>query len=616
MSNGDRRDQLSEREDGFTLVELIVAMFVMAIVILAIIGIQASALTTNADSNARQQATSYANEAMEQMRAIPWNVLKKGMSSNYQAASGGDPFVAGDVLTVEGTSIALQVAPSGLSDQDLSQAWPPLFDVTGSHTQVEADGAGRGTEFTVRSYVTRDQAGQDDAYGLAVVVTWDSIRHGNEEITTLFSTAYAPSGGCGDLNNAPFLASCQALYYSQASSGNVVFTASATSLPENEEDPALPRPLFESSPFHQIQVGTSSTVAHTSSQQTTTATALGQYGGVRWNDDDTDNQPEDFGWLEGYEAFSLDASDDDVNPEAAPANPSDITMSANNSSHTIGGGTSGLSLTARADDPRDGTLDASTSLACSVGAGAATIPATQPCASSRMNPASTYSGYLLLNAGSDIVRLGRVQQESGSSVETAWAGRFVEGLAGNGNTGCEVLSGSGCASAGVNRQLGTISVGAIVGSSWDGGDAASGLVTITGYNDSVLAQRGTSQTTTAAQLSRGGSLQYWNGSGYSSLSISPSASGSGTIPEVTWSNALVTVTASGAVSVSRSSDVVDGVDPVCAEEACSVNASTGTVTATINYTVEPTVGDPFILSVKTTLNGSSASASYKEPENA
>ncbi|WP_062078879.1 type IV pilus modification PilV family protein [Demequina globuliformis] len=611
-----QNSRLNRYELGFTLVELIVAMFVMAIVIIAIIGIQASALTTNADSNARQQATSYANEAMEQLRAIPWNVLKKGMASNYQAASGGDSFAPGNVLDVEGTAVALHVAPAGPNDQDLTSAWPPLFDSTGSHSQLKVDAAGRGTEFTVRSYVTVDQAGQDDAYGLAVVVSWDSLKSGAQEVTTLFSTAYAPSGGCGDLNNAPFLASCQALYYSHAASGNVVFSASATTLPENETDPALPRPLFGSSPFHQIQVGTASTSAQSSSQQTTSATALGQYGGVRWNDDDTNNQPETFGWLEGYEAFSVAASNDDVSPEAPPANPTDVVMSANNSSHTIGGGLTGLRLEGRSDDPRDGWLDASTTQSCSVGAGAATVPATQPCAAARLNPATTYSGYLLLHAGPDIVRLGRVQNESGSSVETAWAGRFIEGLAGNGNTGCEVLSGSGCASAGVNRQLGTISVGAIVSSSWDDGDAGSGLVMITGYNDSVLAQRGTSQTTTPASIARSGSLQYWNGSGYSTLSLAPGSNEGADIAEVTWSNPLVAVTASGRVSVSQAGESPSGLDPLCEQEACATTAATGTVTAAIDYAIEPVAGDPFILTVTMTLNGSSASASYKEPENA
>ena len=611
MPTSLRRRLLDSRDEGFTLVELIVAMFVIAIVLLSILFVQANALTTNAQSNARQQATSYANEAMESLRALPWNVLRRGLANNFVAAAGGDPYVAGGVLSVDGTSVPLRIAVAG--GQDLSSPWPPLFDSTGSHTQVKTDPAGRGTVFTVRSYVTEDQTGQDEAMGLAVVVEYTNIDTGDTQVTAMFSTAYAPSGGCGDLNNAPFLASCQALYYSQASTGSVVLAASVFDV----SDTSLPEPLLPGSAFYELQVSTASASVRTSSQQVSTVDAYTQFGGVTRDDADSDTQPETNGWTQGYEAFTLRASDDTVTPGAPAVNPADIVGSAADSTMTVTGTFGGMSIEARSDDTRDSTLDASSTTSCATGIGASQVPATQPCASSAIAPASGMNGYMSLNLAGDTLRLGRVTHESSSSRERAWGGRFIEGLMGNGDTGCQVLTGSGCASAGAVRELGDVSVGAVVGGAWDDGKAPTGLVTVADYEEVVRAERGTSQIATAPLLSRSAMVRYWTDSGYVTLPVAANTAAVATLGSVTWSHPLAKVTATGTVDVGGSATVTEGADPACESEACSINARNGVITITVNYLIEPSAGaDPFILSVTTTVNGASAAASYKEPENA
>ncbi|WP_062213715.1 type IV pilus modification PilV family protein [Demequina oxidasica] len=629
MQDRVRRSLLSERDEGFTLVELIVAMLVMAIVLMAIIFIQGRALTTNADSGSRQQATTYANEAMEQMRSIPWNVLKRGMASNYLAAGSAvigqsDPLVAGNTLTAEGVSVPLVVAAAGSNDQELSQPWAPLFDGTGSNIAIKFDPSGRGDEYVVKSYVTVDQAGNDAARGLAVVVEWTQRTNGEVSSTVLFSTAYAPSGGCGDLNNAPFLASCQALFYSASTSSNVVMSATSSVADDPDNPGTVPNrgnqlPLLPGSSFYSFEMSTSGVAARASSQQVSIVDSYVRYGGTLRDDNIVANRPQEKGWTNGYGSFTLRASDDLVTVGAAPPNPTDVTASASNSTETISAGAGvGMSMDARSDDRRQGNLDASVLQACNTGVGAATVPASNPCASAVLGASNVNSGYMSLNFGSESLRLGRVKHESGTSTETAWSGRFAPGVAGNSVTGCQVLSDAGCVSAGADRSIGDINVGAVItgSTSWDDGDAPQGLVTVSGYHDNVSAQRGSQQTSAAPTITRNATVSYWNGSGYSTISASVNQSVTRALGAATWTTPLASVTASGSVVVSPSSTTTEGTDPACKLTACAIDARNGSITVNVKYYVVPVDASiaPFDLSVSTMINGSQAAASYKEPE--
>ncbi len=607
-------------DEGFTLIELIVAMLVLAIVLLSIITIQARALTTVAEANARQQATTFANEAMEQLRAVPWNVLKRGMASNYLAASGGDSHVGSDVLTVDGVTVALEVAAAGSADQDLDSPWPPLFDETGSHAHVEEDPAGSGRQYTVYAYVTEDLTGLDDAVGLAVVVEWTSREDGDVDQTVLWSTAYAPSGGCGDLNNAPFLASCQASFYGSAQSATVSTTVSAAEYVDSsvggDQDPV---PVVPGSSFYTFTVSTASTSSRISSLQFTDIDANAQYGGIVWDDDDSSTQPTVEGWEEGFENYSLRASNDTVSTDAAPANPTDIYTSGSNTSEDFNSFWGGVELEARSDDSRDGVLDASTTDACDVGVGAAQVPAGQPCASAQLDDASSYGAFVLMEFGGEMIRLSRVRQESGSSVSNTFAGRFVEATAGNGDSGCQLLGGSGCVSAGFNGTLGDVSIGAVIGDTWDGGAAPDGLVTVSNYTEVGMVDRGYQQPASTPTLSRTATIQFWNGAGYSTANLSTYSSDTHTIGSATWTNSRATVeVVDGTISILPGQVTVAGSDPDCTDESCDVTATNGLIQIDVTYLITPDNGsiDPFELTVTTVIAGGTSSASYKEPTDA
>ncbi|SEI86484.1 type IV pilus modification PilV family protein [Demequina mangrovi] len=611
-----RRRLLDPRDEGFTLIELVVAMFVIAIVILSLLALQTSALVSTSEAGRREQATAYGNEAIEQLRAIPWNVLKRGMASNYMAAAGaygGDADVASGVLSVEGTTHPLIVADA-LNDQDTTSPWPPLFDSTGSHITDHADTAGNGTVYRVKAYVTEDSAGTDDAVGLVVVVDWGKDIMDPDERTVLYSAAYAPSGGCGDLNNAPFLAACQAVYSAGATSGNVVMSASATTADALDRSPILP-----GNDYYTLEVGNASATARSSSQQVSTVEAFMRYGGVRRDDDDDATQPDAEGWVDGYGGFETEASDDLSSTDAPPANPSDVTTTSSSTVRTESSALGFLKLTGASDWPRAGTLEASVSDSCATGVTGVSLSAGLPCAASHLGAASSASGYMSLSAGGDAITISRIRHDSGSSKADAWSGRFSGAIAGSAGTGCTPLTGSGCISAGATRSLGDIVLGAVDGGDWSGA-ASSGLVIVESYSDEVRVERGTNQAAAAAVLERSGSIQYWDGSGYSTISdIDEDFSGSVSIPEVTFANSLFEVTARGSVTVTPATTTIAGAaDATCKTEACEVNATNGVVIVAIDYLITPLVGatDPYILSTSTTINGSQGTASYKEAANA
>lgn len=606
------RGKPSERDEGFTLVELVVAMFVLAIVLLSILAVQTRALATNAESQARQAATAYANEAMEQLRVVPWNVLKKGLASNYLAASGGDANVAGTTLKNTGTAaLTLKVAPSS-GDQDLANSWPPLFDSSGSNKQIKDDPSLNGTRFTVRAYTVTDPIGSADVVGLVVMVEWQKRTDGTTSRTVLTSSAFADGdGGCGSLNDSPFLASCQAQFYSASSSGNVVMSATTV------DSSGLPGPLLPGSAFYNMRVSTATTNAQMSSQQVSNGDGYGTYGAVTYDDDDSATDPGDEGWSRGSQIFKLSGSND-TTAGAAPPNPADVVTASSNSSTVLSSSGSGtFRLEGRADDPRAGVLDVSTVQACSIGVGASKIPAGDPCVHSTIGVATANSGYMALFVDGAAIRLARIMNESGSSVDHAWSGRFAK-IAGNGDTLCSTISGAGCVSAGANRTLGTVSVGSIVGSSWDGSAAASGLVYITGYSENAIAERGVSQKSGDLSATRSGTVALWNGIGYTSYGLSAATNRTDSTAVVNWNTAAATITAVSQVIVTEAYSTKTGTtDTTCRSEACAVTGSTGNIFVTTTYTIAPKDGSSsFVMTTAVTINGAQAAASYQEAKSA
>ena len=107
---------------------------------------------------------------------------------------------------------------------------------------------------------------------------------------------------------------------------------------------------------------------------------------------------------------------------------------------------------------------------------------------------------------------------------------------------CTTTSGAGCVAAGVHRYLGTATAGgfatrnagdSFVDSSGVDRSAVLGttpLVTVSNYADVVYAESGVSPG--AASTSRSGTLSYWNGTGFTSLTLTGSTAGTYAVPQV------------------------------------------------------------------------------------
>ncbi len=625
---GARRDKLSQRDAGFTLVELIVAMLVIAIVLVAIITIQARALTTNAVSQARQEATALGNEAMEELRATPWNYLQKGLYSGFEAAAAAatgavDPFGSGSTRDFNGSPFTLRVSPAGVNDQNVADPWVPLFDENGSNARVLTSPSGNGNTFVVRAYVTEEPTGVAGAVGLVVAVSWTKKTDGTTAHTVITSTAYSPAeGGCGDPSTSPFLASCQAVFDATATSSGLVMSATATS-----EGGAPPAPLNSGAQGYSLQMVTASTSARATSLQVSKVEGYASYGGVTWDDNLDATTPSDLGRTVGYTSYSLTA-DDDVTSSVYGPNASQ-TYNFGGADSTILA-TSGSGITARSDDTRGSFIETATTSSCETGIG--TLGAGTACAHARVDPNGQDTGFADVSIFSSDLRLTRVEHTSGStSTDHAWAGRFST-TTGTAAGVCTTVTGSGCIASGAQQRLGTVTIGKALSGNWDAG-AGNGLVVISGYSDSAKVERGVDQTGTNAWVNRGALISYWTESGYVSAPLvtadttaliqlgdpdDPVDPVDPVIPMAVWTLGDGTVTAFGEIVVTGSKITQDGSAPCKDADVCTGTAENGSITVTISYTMVPAdiTKAPWVLTVKTTINGSSASASFKESPSA
>jgi hypothetical protein len=603
------------------MVELIVAMFIIGLVLVVLIGVEISAALTVADARARQEATALGNEAIEEMRAIPWNVLAKGMDVHYLSASGGDPHVSSGHLLVDGKDVTLVVATAA-ADQNHAKPWPPLFDSTGSNKQVRTDPSGLATQYTIRSYVSQGIAGGATTRGLAVIVEWENSK-GRTEHTTIWSEANRGAGcGLASLDTQPYMGACQAFLASSSTSGSIVTQLTASTL--------VGEPVFENYPLlgptsgdwaYLLAMRTAGVAASVDSQQVTIVNAADQYGGTTVDDNDEATQTPIEGWDNGYRLESLAASNDPSLAEI-PNNPTDLNivpLSGDENERDVEQSGAPFRLWALSDYLRSSTADASTTTSCATG-----IPAGQPCAKATIankNVLVGGSGYLFMEIEDTIIRLSRRTEDisnSGSNTENAWAARFSSAASTSSAVGCQTLTAEGCVSAGAERTMATLAIGTVIGGGGWSTQAVDGLVLVekksscavnTGFYESVMVQRGASQKATVPTSTRCGQIRYWSGSAYTTVAIGAAAVTPMDTPIMTFTSGEYTLTAQAHVEVDAAATATSG-PADCISDACVVQADAGLITISVNYTITWS-GGSYALSSVTVVNPPQATASYK-----
>ncbi len=603
-----RQAKLNHRDAGFTMAELVVAMVIIAGVLLLLMVVQVSAMRTISDANRKQQASAFANESMEELRSLPWNVLRQGLANNFVSAAGGDPYVTGSTVTIPGDTLDLVVAPAAgtAGAQDTSDPWTPLFDSSGSNKVIRDDPATPGIQFAVRSYVTEAIGGSDAAAGLLVIASWTDS-HGDTKTYAIRSTAFAPSGGCGDLSTQPFKAPCQAILESHASSGHISSNVVATTVPpDNAQTTLLPT-------ISSLSMGadTGNAEASMSSIQTTRVEATVHQGGSQSRTGSNSFVDE------GYTTSTAVASNDTVSSNAPPADSKTTGYTPADGPFITAGSYHGISMHVKPDYRRVGYFHASTNTSCAAG-----VTPGMPCAFAQLDAFSGAGGEILsdvdYDTGGPTEELNFTYRDWGGDTNSdALAVRFGDSVVGTAATGCTTATAVGCAAGVAHEEFDGLLAGQLNGAglAWDTGHTS--LVVIDGYSDEIKVERGAAATQKSKNsvATRSGTYSYFNGSSWTTKSFSATTNTTVSVPQATWHSAdgQWHVVAKPEISVTAASQTEYEPDTNCVDDVCAIDANTGNITVNVVYTVTYSgTGKSWQFQATTTVYGSSAKAVFRE----
>ena len=556
-------------DDGYTIMEVVVAMIVIAIGLLGLMAVQVRSLSTVQLAKERQTATALANRAMEQLRAVPYTVLQGGLKCTELV---GDPDV-----TVTNPSGACTATFSPSYDSSISGETV----VTTTGTQVAplsphvpaSDTSLNGAAYRVRTYVTRVDPTADVGYWLTVISSWTS---GNarsaRKVIALRSRVYSPSG-CLSPTTHPFSGPCQAFFYSDAggAAGSLSVTANRAGLPLVDGMTATSGSisLADYSSRTQFEQSLSTQSSFITALATLLDPTVSSSGGVTGSS----------------------SADTDPGTGALTAPTSATTGSQSSGTLSSAGGGSRLDVTPA--DSQSGSAYATTVAGASpvcVDDNNATISGGQNCASASIAPGGTSSLQLTLNSlGSRNMVLADLA--AAGSTSRAFGARFPTPSVSPAH--CTLTSGAGCVAAGVHRTLGTVRAGGLATAS--GSDAITNavganvttllndnpVVNLSAYADSASSESGVSPG--ASSLARAGTLSYWSGSAFTTVALSSSTNGVYAVPTTTAQYGTTRVVLSGTVTVTAGSTTPSGSAP-CAT-ACTSKTNAGTVVASLSYTV-------------------------------
>jgi prepilin-type N-terminal cleavage/methylation domain-containing protein len=77
------------RSSGFTLVEVLVAMVILSVALLALAGMMVTTTKTNALGNRLTEASVFAQAKLEELRAMGWDNIKEGVETDQVDGSTG-----------------------------------------------------------------------------------------------------------------------------------------------------------------------------------------------------------------------------------------------------------------------------------------------------------------------------------------------------------------------------------------------------------------------------------------------------------------------------------------------------------------------------------------------
>ncbi len=564
-------------EDGFTLVEVIVAMVVIGSVLIGLAGLQLSALTTTTDARQRQQATAAGNAVLEQLRTLPYDKLAKGTTTASVTALHASLFT-----TYGEQRVALNDAEPG--------SLPPLLVGAGrTNVTTTVDTATGSVSFESRAYVSRPTAAALDApLRLTVVTTWSSAAtKGRLRTVVLRSEAFAPEG-CLGTDTRPFSGPCQAFLYADAvAQGGVLAVSGADGAP-----------LLQGNPATSVSLSLLNGSSGIAAEQTTGVTGRAQTSGGVANDGTTVVA------RAGQRLAVTAAGDDAGNTAVAPTSQA---AAAPQSAGTLVVDGDHATLTAT-PAPADAGSTFSTvqtpTAQCPDLAGLAMTD--QPCSRTTLTPSGSTRITL------DLKPLGGVDPPSFDIVEVpapavatkVWSGRYVRAP---GSSYCTSLVGAGCMAAGAQRALGAVRIGRLPD------PAQPPLLALAAYEDRVVTENGPGQVLAPAPTrSRAGTLTS-RGSAFSpAFTLSATTDRTATLGPAAWTDpsGQFQVTVTGTVTVKPS--LVSAAPPAATcLTACVKRATVPSVTVALRYTVRAGAAPARSLDVTVDLGALVSTTTYK-----
>lgn len=562
--------RLRNHDEGFTLVEVVLAMVIIAGIMATLAGVLASSLGTIAQARQRQTATALATQALERLRALPYNTVTLGVT-------GATPDAAA-VYAVDVSGVyRLQTSLPGLSlDEELV-----INDVSGRVQDLTVDEV----TYHVHTYVSKAPltAGNQQAFNFTALVAYTSGVSRGERITAQRSVGYSPTGCLSTAQN-PFAAPCQDYFTGNA--GRVLSGFTIT----NPDNGALPIPGFDAGGATQLDLSFASNTATLLIEQTASASAQAVTSASR---------------VAGPVMTSVGSvaasATVDSDPSSAPNQADAQTVIQSGGTRSVAGSAGELSATTTPSDTGRAAAAIFADASHCVGAngiGLATGPTgrLRPCGSSNVQGAGSAGSIVYrpgLSYGWASMSIPVIDVAPDPAQSRAVAAQLPSCILGT-------TTGNGCSHAAATRSTGALTVaqptaGAVVPPDFD---PALGLVSLTGITEEAEAQEGVGAGTPT--YTRSGLLRVYLGPGlgYATASLADYQTAGGTsgywpiaetvIDYVPPSGGqVVTITYSGHVSVlapqvTRTPAVRSG-DPTvdCKTEACVTSVTAGGVVVSV-----------------------------------
>lgn len=570
-------------EDGFTLIELMVATSILLIAMVSMLLTVYAGFRGIATAKVRQSANGLANKTMEQIRALPFDTVKRGLDNTDLANTAGTTDTS---ITKTGTGSSAVYSYGGEQiPRGDNAASAPLVP----HRQNVVL---NNVTYAVSSYVTYYQnQTTSNTFRATVVVAFRPTGSGAPGQVQIQTLLFSPSGSaaCGTATH-PFAAPCQPFLYGSASNtpGSISLSGTISGIGIDHAALWLPGQTSRMT-IEQVQAvqGTAQTAGATlqltgNSEQSTGRQAVSSGA-------DTDpSQPKP-----GYQSAT-----------AGSQSSGNLSASGNNNSLSVSLGAGDTAATNSTVDSRTAADSSSPAKygPCLVASPVSTFDQTQtdqlPCGNSKSQQGGALSMVLGIKAGPNTVSTPLASVGAGSVPSGAFTNRDTASETVSGGTVCGGTSGDGCIQSLQYRSIGTVSLGALpIGTGQllpaldlPGYDPTKGLVQLTGFADSVSAEAGIGAGKPKATISAG-TISYFNGLTYSTMSLTGSSGSTPTVIPIGLSGNGIHITDSvilGALlQLDVSANLTTGGTSVTDPAGCSTTCTRTTASATSN---SPIVG--------------------------